>query len=104
MKRLIFILFGLWIMAFGLWGQETIVVGEVYDANTGEPLPNVNIYLTGSGFAQMDNLLQYLKNFSYVSKEYLNEEDLICLKAYRKEINKRNYFLQIDWQSASYIR
>ena len=48
MKRLIFILFGLWIMAFGLWGQETIVVGEVYDANTGEPLPNVNIYLQGT--------------------------------------------------------
>ena len=48
MKRLIFILFGLWIMAFGLWGQETIVVGEVYDANTGEPLPNVNVYLQGT--------------------------------------------------------
>ena len=48
MKRLIFILFGLWIMALGLCGQETIVVGEVYDANTGEPLSNVNIYLQGT--------------------------------------------------------
>ena len=49
-------------------------------------VPNVNIYLTGSGFAQMDNLLQYLKNFSYVSKEYLNEEDLI----YGRMPEKRN--------------
>ena len=43
MKRLIFILFGLWAMSYGLWAQETIVVGEVYDANTGEPIPNVHI-------------------------------------------------------------
>lgn len=48
MKRLIFILLGLLVIVCGLRAQETIVVGEVYDANTGEPLPNVNIYLQGT--------------------------------------------------------
>ena len=48
MKRLIIILLWLCTMGYGLWAQETIVVGEVYDANTGEPLPNVNIYLQGT--------------------------------------------------------
>lgn len=28
--------------------QETIIVGEVYDGLTGEPLPNVNVYLQGT--------------------------------------------------------
>ena len=31
----------------------------------------------------------------------LNKEDLKLLKCYRKEINARNYFLQINWQVAS---
>lgn len=55
MKRLTIILFGLWAMSFGLWAmnhgeeiRETIVVGDVYDAYTGEPLPNVNIYFQGT--------------------------------------------------------
>ena len=48
MKRLLFILLGLWGLIGGLWAQETIVVGEVFDANTGKPLPNVNIYLQGT--------------------------------------------------------
>ena len=48
MKRLIIIL--LCLLTFNSWlrAQETIVVGEVYDANTGEPLSNVNIYLQGT--------------------------------------------------------
>ena len=48
MKRLIIIL--LCLLTFNTWlrAQETIVVGEVYDANTGEPLSNVNIYLQGT--------------------------------------------------------
>ena len=48
MKQLIFILFGLWAIGYVLCAQETIVVGEVYDANTGESLPNVNVYLQGT--------------------------------------------------------
>ena len=48
MKRLLFILLGLWGLIGGLRAQETIVVGEVFDANTGKPLPNVNIYLQGT--------------------------------------------------------
>ena len=48
MKRLIIIL--LCLLTFNSWlrAQETIVVGGVYDANTGEPLSNVNIYLQGT--------------------------------------------------------
>lgn len=62
MKRLTIILFGLWAMSFGLWGinhgeeiRETIVVGDVYDAYTGEPLPNVNIYFQGTTLGTMTN-------------------------------------------------
>lgn len=55
MKRLIIILFGLWAMSYGLWAQETIVVGEVYDANTGEPIPNVHIYLQGTQLGTTTN-------------------------------------------------
>lgn len=47
---------------------------------------DTNIYLTGEGYAQMTNLLQYLKNYCYVSKEYLKEETLL----YGKMPEKRN--------------
>ena len=46
MKRLLIILFGLWAIGYGLWGQETIVVGEVYDATTGEPIVGCEVYLS----------------------------------------------------------
>ena len=36
------------ILSICMYAQETIVVGEVYDANTGEPLSNVNVYLQGT--------------------------------------------------------
>ena len=55
MKRLIFILFGLWAMGYGLFAQETIVVGEVYDAHTGEAISNVNIYLQGTQIGTTTN-------------------------------------------------
>ena len=42
-------------MGYGLWAQETIVVGEVYDAGTGEPLSNVNIYLQGTHIGTSTN-------------------------------------------------
>lgn len=48
MKRLIIILLCLLTFSSWLGAQETIVVGEVYDANTGEPLSNVNISLQGT--------------------------------------------------------
>ena len=47
MKKLILILFIL-LLPLVLWAQETIIVGEVYDANTGEVIPNVNIYIQGT--------------------------------------------------------
>jgi hypothetical protein len=55
MKQLIIILFGLWFIGSSIWAQETIVVGEVYDASTGEPLPNVNIYLQGTQIGTSTN-------------------------------------------------
>lgn len=58
MKRLVIILFCIIGVAGKLWAQElgeTIVVGEVYDANTGEPLPNVHIYFQGTQMGTMTN-------------------------------------------------
>ena len=49
MKRLLFILcLLLCLLPVSAQVQETIVVGEVYDADTGEPIPNVNVYLQGT--------------------------------------------------------
>jgi len=49
------------------------------DNNHGEvfAMPNTNIYLKGFGYAQMSNLLQRLKEFSYASTEHISEEDLL---------------------------
>ena len=58
MKRLVIILFCIIGVGSKLWAQElgeTIVVGEVYDANTGEPLPNVHIYFQGTQMGTMTN-------------------------------------------------
>lgn len=60
MKKLVFILLGLCILLSRLWAidygsQETIVVGDVYDAYTGEALPNVNIYIQGTTIGTMSN-------------------------------------------------
>ena len=56
MKRLIGILLSIWVVCYGLSAQETIVVGEVYDANTGEPMSNVNIYIPGTSLGTITNL------------------------------------------------
>ncbi len=53
---------------------------EHFDDNpygTAFAVPDTNIYLVGGGFEQMENLLQYLTDFCYVSKDYLREESLI---------------------------
>ncbi len=58
MKRLFFILLVLWATSHGLWAQEareTIVIGDVYDAYTGEPLANVNIYFQSTDIGTMSN-------------------------------------------------
>ena len=58
MKRLVIILFCIIGVGGKLWAQElgeTIVVGEVYDANTGEPLLNVHIYFQGTQMGTMTN-------------------------------------------------
>ena len=60
MKKLVLLLLGVWTLLCGLWAidykpQETIVVGDVYDAYTGEALPNVNIYIQGTTIGTMSN-------------------------------------------------
>ena len=47
MKKILFILSTI-LLSICIYAQETIVIGEVYDAGSGEPLPNVNIYLQGT--------------------------------------------------------
>jgi Family of unknown function (DUF5686)/CarboxypepD_reg-like domain len=46
-KQFIFFVFGLFI-SFSSIGQETIVQGKVTDANSGDPLPFVNVYFKGT--------------------------------------------------------
>ncbi len=49
MKRLILILLSLCVgLTFAASLPETIIIGEVYDRATGQPLSNVNIYLQGT--------------------------------------------------------
>ena len=59
MKRLLFILISIWSLCHVLWAaediQETIVIGDVYDAQTGDPLPNVSIYLQGTQIGTTSN-------------------------------------------------
>ena len=59
MKRLIYILLGLFALGYGVCAQEplreTIVIGDVYDAHTGQPLANVNIYFQGTSIGAMSN-------------------------------------------------
>ncbi len=59
MKRLIFILLGLWAIGNGLWAEEyireTIVIGDVYDAYTGEPLANVHVHFQGTDIGTTSN-------------------------------------------------
>ena len=56
MKRILSILYSL-ICALSIHAQipETIIVGDVYDAYTGEALPNVNVYLQGTTIGTMSN-------------------------------------------------
>lgn len=39
--------------------------------------PTVNLYLQGEGYEQMENLLERLTNYCYVSKDYLDESMLL---------------------------
>lgn len=59
MKRLIIILLSLWALGCNVWStepvSETIIIGDVYDAQTGEPLSNVNIIFQGTSLGTMTN-------------------------------------------------
>ena len=55
MKRLSLIILCIFSVVSLLHAQETIVVGEVYDANTGANIPNVHIYLQGTQIGTSTN-------------------------------------------------
>lgn len=56
MKRLIFIVLSLYAgLIFAASLPETIIIGEVYDHTTGQPLPNVNVYLQGTQIGTTTN-------------------------------------------------
>jgi len=49
-------------------------------------MPSTNLYLTGSGYEQLDNMAQLLQGFSYTDIKHLSEENLI----YGRMPEKRN--------------
>ena len=55
MKRLIFIILTILTISTRIFAQETIIVGEVYDANTGDAISNANIYIQGTQIGTTTN-------------------------------------------------
>ena len=55
MKRLLFIILTILTICTRIFAQETIIVGEVYDANTGEAISNANIYIQGTQIGTATN-------------------------------------------------
>lgn len=54
--------------------------GTLTGKTLGDPffIPNINVYLTGSGYKQLTNLTQMVQNYSFTSTDHLKESDLIC--------------------------
>lgn len=54
--------------------------GTLTGKTLGDPffIPNINVYLTGSGYKQLTNLTQMIQNYSFTSTDHLKESDLIC--------------------------
>lgn len=40
-------------------------------------MPNTNLYLTGSGYKQLNNMTQLMEKYSYTSTDHLKESDLV---------------------------
>lgn len=55
MKRLYLIIILMTVLVLNTIAQETIIVGEVYDANTGQGLENVNVYFQGTHIGTTTN-------------------------------------------------
>lgn len=54
MRRLLYI--GLLLLfSLRLWAAETIIIGEVYNASTGEPIPSANVYFRGTKIGMATN-------------------------------------------------
>lgn len=62
-------------------GQKSMEFIEHYISNgeNGEAffIPELRVYMTGSGYAQLGNLTQMLQDYSYTSSKYLKEENLL---------------------------
>lgn len=71
-----------------MWRSKEYIENYLKDDTHGDPffIPELNVYMTGSGYAQLGNLTQMLKNFSYTSSKYLKEENLL----YGEMPKKRN--------------
>lgn len=62
-----------------MWRAKEFIDKSLSDNSHGTPffIPELKVYMTGSGYAQLGNLTQMLQNYSYTSSEYLKQEDLI---------------------------
>lgn len=54
MKRFLLLIW-LVVCTCAVLAQETIVVGEIYDEVTGQPMPNVTVYLQGTQVGTISN-------------------------------------------------
>lgn len=62
-----------------MWQAKEFLDKNLNDTSHGTPffIPELKVYMTGSGYAQLGNLTQMLQNYSYTSSEYLQQEDLL---------------------------
>lgn len=62
-----------------MWRAKEFIDKNLNDTSHGTPffIPELKVYMTGSGYAQLGNLTQMLQNYSYTSSEYLQQEDLL---------------------------
>lgn len=73
---------------FDTWKSKEYIDKYLDDGTHGEAffIPELRVYMTGSGYAQLGNLTQMLQNYSYTSVAYLDEKSLL----YGRMPEKRN--------------
>lgn len=93
MKKILITLLFLLSMA-GVWGQETVVVGQVFDKNEATPLPFVSIYFEGADFYTESDEEGY-----FLIKNRGKEEELVfSLIGYHKKKIKVAYGSSVGLQ------
>lgn len=63
-----------------MWRSQEYINEYLNDDSHGDAffIPELSLYMTGSGYAQLDRLTQRIQNFSYTSIQYLDENKLVC--------------------------